>query len=110
MEGSRHSSNVHQHTDLLSASLGTHPPTAAQCDQIAEELQYNTLLACSNGAYCPDSRSSSHGWILASEIQQEISTGAGPDNAIPELRSSYCSELGGILAILYIIHRICQHY
>jgi hypothetical protein len=32
------------------------------------------------------------------------------DEGHPDLLSSYRSKLGGILASLYIIHRICQYY
>jgi len=30
-----------------------HPPTMDQCDVIAEEIQSNSLLTCSDGALCP---------------------------------------------------------
>jgi hypothetical protein len=39
-----------------------------------------------------------------------IASGSGPDHTSKPCMSSYRSELGGILAALYIIHRICQYY
>ncbi len=32
------------------------------------------------------------------------------DNAILDLLSPFHSKIGGLLAILYILHRICSHY
>jgi len=52
----------------------------------------------------------SHAWIFASEIQLNISSGAGPDDGHPTYLSSYQSELGDILAASYIIYRICIYY
>jgi hypothetical protein len=43
-------------------------------------------------------------------MEQEIAAGAGPADGHPLLMSSYRTELGGLLAVLYIIHRICHHY
>jgi hypothetical protein len=74
------------------------------------ELQKATLLACSDGAYDTDNGKGSHGWVFASDMEQEIMAGAGPDDGHPSLMTSYRTELGGLLAVLYIIHRICQHY
>lgn len=33
-----------------------------------------------------------------------------PDDGNPTLLTSYRSELGGLVTLLYIIHRICQYY
>lgn len=74
------------------------------------ELQEATLLACSDGAYDTDNGKGSHGWVFASDMEQEITAGAGPDDGHPSLMASYRTELGGLLAVLYIIHCICQHY
>jgi hypothetical protein len=68
-----------------------------QCDQLTEEIQEKSLLSCSDGAYCSSTHHSHHGWVFASDGH-------------PALLSSYRSELGGILAALYIIHRICEYY
>jgi hypothetical protein len=60
--------------------------------------------------YCPTSRNSSHSWVFASEVSQEFATGAGLDHAIPDILSSHQSELGGLLAVLYIIYKVCNYY
>ncbi len=46
----------------------------------------------------------------ASELEQEITEGAGPDDGHPLMLSSYCTDLGGLLAVLYTIQDICTHY
>jgi len=68
----------------------------------------NALLTCSDGAYNPMTKTSSNGWVITSEIRHAISTGAGPDHSHPNLLSAYHSEVGGILAILYLVCRICH--
>jgi len=90
--------------------IGHRPPTTVECDQITEEIKYNALLACSDGAFCPISKNSSHSWVFASEVSHEVATGAGPDHAIPNILLSYRSELGGRLAVLYIIYKVCIYY
>ncbi len=47
---------------------------------------------------------------MASEVWQSKAAGAGPDDGHPWSLSSYRLELGGILAALYIIHRISVCY
>jgi hypothetical protein len=39
-----------------------------------------------------------------------IASGVGPDDGKPALISSYQSELGGILASMYIFYRFCNYY
>jgi hypothetical protein len=90
--------------------IGHWPPTTVECDQIVEEIKYNALLACSDGAFCPISKTSSHSWVFASEGSHEVATGADPDHAIPDILLSYRSELGGLLAVLYIIYKVCIYY
>ena len=70
---------------------------------IAHQLELDTLLACSDGSFYPEACTGSHGWVLATE-QQTLLQGAGPDDGHPSLMSSYRSELGGLLAVLYIIY------
>jgi hypothetical protein len=40
----------------------------------------------------------------------DVSSGSGPVDGHPSFMSSYQSDLSGILASLYIIHRICRYY
>jgi hypothetical protein len=77
---------------------------------IAHQLELETLLTCGDGSFYPEAFTGSHGWVLASTEQQTLLQGAGPDDGHPSLLSSYRSELGGWLAVLYTIYCICIHY
>jgi hypothetical protein len=68
------------------------------------------MVTCSDGSFYPDSHTGSHGWVLASADKAILLQGAGPGDGHPKLMSSYRSELGGLLAVLYLIHCICHHY
>jgi hypothetical protein len=78
--------------------------------EIAHHLELETMVTCSDGSFYPDSHTGSHGWVLASADKAILLQGAGPGDGHPKLTSSYRSELGGLLAVLYLIHRICHHY
>jgi hypothetical protein len=80
------------------------------CNEIAEEIAYNSLVTCSNGAHDPETGAGSHAWVIASAVRGTISSGSGPDDGHLDLMFSYLSELGGILALLYIIYRVCLYY
>jgi hypothetical protein len=68
-------------------------------------------VACSDGAYAKKTATSSHAQVFASGLVCNIvATGVGPVDGHPALLSSYRSELSGILAALYIVFHICQHY
>jgi len=91
--------------------IGPTPPTAFQCTELATVLQNEEeLLCCSDGSYVDDTGASYHGWILASNISKTIAEGSGPGFGHPELLSSYRAELCGILALLYIMQRVCSHH
>ncbi len=90
--------------------IGEETPKESQCEQIKAEILDDSLLTCSDGAFCPSTHTGSHCCVFASEICHTIVSGAGPDDEHSTLISSYYSELGGILATLYIIHRICRYY
>jgi hypothetical protein len=77
------------------------PPTHLECQEIAQELPERHLVACSNGAYDPATHLASHSWVFASNLLED---------SHPQLLSSYRAKLSGILAVLYLIHRICQYY
>ncbi len=50
-------------------------------------------------------------WLgICCEVQDIIAIGSGPSDGHPTLLSSYRSELGRILASLYVIYKICDHY
>jgi hypothetical protein len=87
--------------------IGPNPPTASQCAEIASALEQDTeLLGCSDGSYVEDSAQCTHGWLFASEIRQVIVEGNGSGHGHPALLSSYRAELGGLLALLYLVYRI----
>jgi hypothetical protein len=86
------------------------PPTLQQCEQFRKEIIGDSLLSCSDGAYCPITKQGSHSWVFGSETQKHIASGTGPDDGHPASVSSHRPELRGILAALYIIHRICSYY
>jgi hypothetical protein len=90
--------------------IGHAPPTTLESDSIAEEIGCNMCMVCSDVSTCPDTGISSHSWVISGGLNQVVSSGAGRDDSHPQLMSSYCSELGGLLASVYIIHCICQYY
>ncbi len=68
-------------------------------------------MACSDGAYDTGTSVASHGWVFASNTIEMIqATGAGPVDGYKNLISSCRAELSGIVAILYMIHRIYNYY
>ncbi len=77
---------------------------------IAHQSEMHSLLACSDGSYYPEEHTGSHGWALASNEKSILLKGAGQDDGHPSLMSSYRSELGGLLAMLYTIYCICKHF
>ena len=90
--------------------IGQTPPSHEQCCTLREELEYNFLLVCSGGAYCPINHQAAHGWVIASKVNSSIVDGTGPIDGHPDLLLSYCAELGGILASTYIIYRDYQYF
>jgi hypothetical protein len=105
------SSPVFENTPIFYQHLiGLTPPFLQQCEELRDEIQRNTLVACSDGSYDPANSLSSHAWIFSSNIPHNITYGAGPVDGHPSLQSSYRAELSGILVVLYIIHKVCLHY
>jgi ribonuclease HI len=87
------------------------PFTADQCQEIAMEIQEKTLSVCSDGACDSQLNITSFAVVFASSLlQQTITTAVGPVDGYPSLVTSYRAELSGIIACLYIIHRICHYY
>jgi hypothetical protein len=73
-------------------------------------LELETLLACSDGSYSQESYTGSHSWVIASADKKLLLQHTGPGDGHPKLMPSYQSELGGLLAVLYTIYCICQHF
>jgi hypothetical protein len=91
--------------------IGSKPPIDDHIGfKIATGMELETLLSCSDGSFDPLHKTGSHGWILATTDKETLAQGAGPADGNPSLMSSYRTELGGLLAILYMIYRICQQY
>jgi hypothetical protein len=87
------------------------PPTEEHCQEIAHELEQDTLVTCSDGVYDKIKSVASRGWVFASSLlEMELAKGSGPVDGHPVLLSSYRAELSGIVSLLYILYRICQHY
>jgi ribonuclease HI len=77
--------------------LGPPQKSAFNMAQIAFAISAGTLLACSDGSFNPRSGTGSHGWVMATPNREVIS-------------SPYRAELNGLVATLYLIHRICSHH
>ncbi len=67
-------------------------------------------MTCSDGSFYPEKKMGSHGWIISNTDIILLAQGAGPKDGHPNRTSSYWAELGGLVAILHIIHRICSHF
>jgi hypothetical protein len=91
--------------------IGPIPSMADQATlSIAHGMELETLVACSDGSYDPITMRGSHGWLFANEGQDSLFQGAGPDDCHLSLIISYQSELGGLIAVLHDIYRICMHH
>jgi hypothetical protein len=100
-----------QHTPIyFQRMIGETPPTSTQCENKRTAISENQLLACSDGAYFPETYNGSHSWIFGTSMQPHIAARASPTDGHSTSMSSYCTELGGIVAALYVIQRICEYY
>jgi hypothetical protein len=63
-------------------------------------------MLCSDDANDRSLEVSSQGWVFGGKIETILATGSGPTDGDPSTMSSYT----GIVAVLYIIYRICQAY
>jgi hypothetical protein len=91
--------------------IGSNPPTALQCSEIADALRNgDELLGCSDGSYVEDDSHCYHGRPFASDLQTTLAEGSGAGPGHPSLLSSYHAELGGLLALVYLASRICSYH
>jgi hypothetical protein len=67
-------------------------------------------MGCSDGSHVASDGHCYHGWVLASQIKTTIVEGFGPGHGHPDLLSSYQAELGGLLALLYLVYRISEYH
>jgi hypothetical protein len=77
---------------------------------IPEGISTATLLACSDGSFTKDSGTGGHGWVFATDEETILVQGADPEDGHPTMMSSYQSELGGLLAVLYTLYKVCSYY
>lgn len=98
-------------TPVFFQHLISTPPTEQECHDIAQEITDKTLIACSDGACDTSLAVASYGTVFASNLlRQQLAAIVGPVDGHPNLLTSYRAELSGIIATLYIVYRICQHY
>jgi len=90
--------------------LGPSPPSAEECDNIADTLSRDALLACSDGSHLPTAAQASHGWVIADNIETILSSNSAPTDGHPLSLSSYQAELSGLLAMLYMLYKISRYY
>lgn len=91
--------------------IGLEPPVDRDVGfQIATGIELETLITCSDGSFDPQTKKGSHGWVLSNTDRVTLAQGSGPADGHPTLMSSYRAELGGLIAILYTIYRICQFH
>jgi hypothetical protein len=88
--------------------IGPTPPKEDDCQEISQEIQYNSLIACSDGSYDCTTSHSSHSWVFGSGIKTLLATGAGPVDGANDYISSYRVER--LLAVLYITYCISDYY
>lgn len=85
--------------------LHTYTPEIGE--RIAQTISSDSLLVCCDGSYSPDSRLSSHGWVIASK-EFQLWKGVGPVDGHSDLNSAIRAELGGIVALLHVLLCICN--
>ena len=97
-------------TDLFYQYL-LEPPMFFQFDEaiIADAARSGTLLTCSNGSFDPTTGLGSHGWVFAISRSLMLQ-GTGPMCGNRATSSAYRLELSGLVSLLFLLHRICEHH
>jgi ribonuclease HI len=78
-------------------------------ETVARDISDNKLLACSDGAFDSTQGTGTFGWVLATQDKHIRFRCAGPVDGHPSFTSAYRAELSGLLAVLYIIGRVCDY-
>jgi len=106
--------SVHVMTDspgFFQCLIGLAPSFPDHVDlTIAHGMEMEMLVTCSDGSHDPTQGTGSHGWILANDDRTVLLQGAGPVDGHPNLTSAYRPELSGLVAILYVLYRICLYH
>ena len=83
-------------------------PSAETLEVLGAEIRNHSLLACSDGSFSKYERRGCHAWVFANSKGFSLLQGAGPIDGHPLLLTPYRSELGGILALLYLLNIIVR--
>jgi ribonuclease HI len=75
--------------------------------QIVEDIAAGSLLVCSDGSFGGTTGTGTFGWVLATTGRCVRFRNAGPVDCHPDMKSSYRVELSGLLAVSYLLTRIC---
>jgi len=96
----------HPYYSFLYSSLSI---TDAQGHAIAEVIQGNSLLGCSDGSYDPITRKASYGLVLGT-VAGPILRVFGPCPCHPNSLLAICAELCSINVAMHLLKEICAHY
>ena len=75
-------------------AIGPKPPTTSQCNNIAEAIQNEALMLCSDDANDRSLEVGSQGWVFGGKIETILATGSGPTDGDPSTMSLYTSSQG----------------
>jgi hypothetical protein len=78
--------------------------------QIIDYIIAGSLLVCSDGSFDGTMGTGTFGWVLARTGHCVRFRNAGPVDCHPDMNSSYRAELSGLLAVSYLLTRICTHH
>jgi hypothetical protein len=84
--------------------------TEGTIEAIQTYIKEGTLLTCSDGSHEPETEMASHAWVFSDKTGHMLWGGAGPIDGNPDMLSSYRSELGGILTILFLLTQLGEYY
>ena len=84
--------------------------TEGTMEAIQTYIQDGTLLTCSDGSFEPETGMASHAWVFSDKQGHLLWGGAGPIDGNPEMGSSYRSELGGALTVLFLLQQIVEYF
>jgi len=84
-------------------------PEEVTLQAIGFHMQDNSLLLCSDGSYSPIEGTATQSWIFSDTDGFVLWSGAGPIDGHPEWLSSYRPEMGGMVALLFLVLSVTKH-
>jgi len=84
--------------------------TEGTMEAIKAYIRDGTLLTCSDGSFESETGMASHAWVFSDKHGHLLWGGAGPIDGNPDMGSSYRSELGGALTVLFLLQQIVDYY